>query len=216
MAFAPSIPMSRYRRYAEECQWAAAKSCASLPPTSNMALVAPPPSPSALSHPRPAAAHLNLSVRRCLVGSGRDRPPVCTLRRTGSRDDHAGQDSCGTYISSEPAGQFSQIHFLTILGPRAARFSLRASIARCPPHVPITAGASRAESSSSFSRGRCLANGRHSDWARNKKRPADPRRVYRRDQRRVLLRYFHKKSARRCRSRGVNPITGGRQLLGCL
>ena len=164
MAFAPPIPMSRYRRYAEECHWAAAKSCAKLPPTPNMALAALLLSPSAFHRPRPVAAHLGLSARRGLVGSGNDRPPARTLRRTAPRNDHAGQNSCGTYISRKSGGYLPQIHFQTILGPRAMCFFLYNFIARCPFHGAIAAGASRAESSPSSSRGRRLPKGRNSDW----------------------------------------------------
>ena len=108
------------------------------------------PSRSTFSHPKRLAALLSLSARAEPVSPGINCPPARPRRRMLSQNDDVGQNSYGACISSDPTGYFSQIHFLTILGPPALCYLLRNFIAMRPPNLPIAAGASRAESSPIF------------------------------------------------------------------
>ena len=125
------------------------------------------PSRSAFSHPNRLAALLSLSVKLGPVIAGNQFSPARTHRRAFRQKVHAGRDSCGTCISSDPSGYLWQAHVLTLFEPSAAHLRLCSLIARCPFSRPITTGGSSDGSSSIFSRRSCLAVGGHSDSTPN-------------------------------------------------
>ena len=109
-----------------------------------------------------------LSVGLGPVTPGDNYSPERTLRRACPHSVRAGQNICGTCISSELSGYFSHMHFLTILDPPGICFPLRSCIARFRLSSPSPAGDASAESPPILSRSSCLTRERHSEGTLNR------------------------------------------------